>query len=226
MSLEQGDAIALSGADRGTLTTSRAGQVATLEFPRGALLPLLKDPRRGCAHRVRHDSVALRLLRAYVEAAHAAASADTALPQLVVAHIHDLAALAVGAARDAAEQANGRGVRAARLQAIKQDILSRIDRDIALDALASRHQVSARYIRMLFASEGTSVSEFVRDERLKRARSLLLRPSSSRRPIAEVAYAVGFNDLSYFNRAFRRRFGQSPREMRDGNVSPVDRAEC
>src|SRR4051794_5007003 len=50
--LEQGDAVALSGADRGMLSTEKAGPITTLEFPRGTLLPLLNDPRHACARRV------------------------------------------------------------------------------------------------------------------------------------------------------------------------------
>jgi AraC-like DNA-binding protein len=38
--------------------------------------------------------------------------------------------------------------------------------------------------------------------------------------ISEIAYQVGFNDLSYFNRTFRRRFGPSPGAMRE-SVSPI-----
>jgi AraC family transcriptional activator of tynA and feaB len=35
--------------------------------------------------------------------------------------------------------------------------------------------------------------------------------------ISEIAYAWGFNDLSHFNRAFRARFGMTPREWRHTN---------
>lgn len=212
--LEQGDAIALSGSDRGTLTTLQTGRIATVEFPRGGLLPLLKDPRLSCARRIPKHSSALRLLRGYI--AHATDWIGApGLPQLAIAHIHDLAALAVGAGRDAEEIANGRAVRVARLQAIKGDILTRIQHELSLGEVAARHRVSPRYVRMLFESEGTSITEFVREERLRRARSLLLSPCSRGRRIAEIAYEVGFNDLSYFNRSFRRRFGHSPSELRE-----------
>ena len=214
--LERGDAIALCGSDRGTLTTLRTGRLTTLEFPHGALFPLLKQPRQGRARRIPRHSLALRLLRGYVHAVRASDSIDTAgLPPLAIAHVYDLAVMALGAAREAEEIAQGRGVPVARLQAIKNDILAHIDRGIALGALAKRHQVSERYIRLLFQSDGTSVTEFVREERLRRARSMLLSLRFAGRKIAEVAYEVGFNDLSYFNRAFRRRFGCSPGEMRE-----------
>jgi AraC-like DNA-binding protein len=216
MSLERGDAIALAGSDRGSFTTSRAGRLITLEFPHGALIPLLRDPQHASARQIARHSLALRLLRGYVHAAHATASIEVGgLPQLAITHMYDLAAMALGAAREAAEIANGRGVRAARLRAIKSDILARADRELSVEALAARHGVSARYVRMLFESDGTSVTDFVREERLKRAHAMLLSPRFAALKIAEVAFRVGFNDLSYFNRTFRRRFGRTPREVRE-----------
>jgi len=212
--LERGDAIALCGSDRGTLTTVRTGRIATLEFPHGSLFPLLKHPAQACARRIRKDSQPLQLLRGYLTAAYAGDAAE--LPQLAIAHLFDLAAMAVGAAREAEEIANGRGTRAARLQAIKNDLRAHLSGEVALDELAVRHGVSARYVRMLFEADGRTVTEFVREERLTAAHSMLLSPRFADRRIADVAYAVGFNDLSYFNRSFRRRFGHSPTEVREG----------
>ena len=218
MSLERGDAIALGGSDRGSFTTTQAGRLITLQFPHGALGPLLKDPQHAGARLIARQSPALRLLRGYVHAAHATESmAAGGLPQLAIAHMYDLAAMALGAARDAAEIANGRGVRVARLRAIRADILARLDGELSVEALAARHGVSARYVRMLFESEGTSVTDFVREERLKRAHAMLLSPRFAALKIADVAFRVGFNDLSYFNRTFRRQFGRTPREVRAGS---------
>jgi len=220
LQLERGDAVALSGADRGVLTTARTGRIATLEFPQGGLLPLLTDPRHRCARRISKDSSALRLLRGYVRVALASGSIDAAdLPHLAIPHMYDLAALAVGAAREAEEIAKGRGVRAARLRAVKDDIRARIETGSSLGDVAGRHRLSARYVRMLFESEATSMTDFVLEERLKRARSILLSPRFATRRIAEIAYEVGFNDVSYFNRTFRRRFGQSPGELREMHLS-------
>lgn len=214
--LDPGDAIALSGVDVGSLKTLQAGPIATLEFPRGALVPRLKDVGMCCGQRVPRSSPGLRLLLGYLNALHASSGmSEFALQPLAIAHIYDLAALALGASREAEEIARGRGVRAARLQAIKADVLSILHREVSLGDVAGRHRLSPRYIRMLFEAEGTSFTEFVREERLKRARSKLLSHRFDHLRISEIAYEVGFNDLSYFNRVFRRRFGQSPSEFRD-----------
>lgn len=213
--LKPGDAIALSGAELGSLATAHTGPIATLEFPNGGLVPKLKDAGMSCGQRIPSNSPALRLLRSYLEALLASSEMNAlAFQPLAIAHIYDLAAVALGASREAEEAARGRSVRVARVQAIKTDIFDNLDEKISLSDIAGRHQLSTRYVRMLFESEGTSFTDFVRDERLKRAYSKLLSPRFYQLLISEIAYQVGFNDLSYFNRAFRRRFGQSPREVR------------
>lgn len=217
VALHPGDAVALSGADLGSMTTLRAGPIATLEFPQGALVRKLKDVGKSCGLCIRSDSPSLRLLRSYLSAVHASdALRALALQPLAVAHIYDLAALALGASREAAEIAEHRGVRVARLQAVKATILENLERELSLGDVAGRHGLSPRYVRMLFESEGTCFTEFVREERLQRARSKLLSPRFDHLRIGEIAYTVGFNDLSYFNRTFRSRFGRSPGEVRQG----------
>lgn len=46
------------------------------------------------------------------------------------------------------------------------------------------------------------------------ARLLLTDPRLGHRSIADIAYLVGFGDLSHFNHAFRRRFGATPSKIR------------
>ncbi|WP_119301426.1 helix-turn-helix transcriptional regulator [Dongia deserti] len=87
-------------------------------------------------------------------------------------------------------------------------------------AVAKRQGISPRYLHMLFECEGTSFSQFVLGERLAAARRLLTDPRQDHRTVTEIAYAVGFGDLSYFNHAFRRRYGATPREMRAVRTGP------
>ncbi len=65
----------------------------------------------------------------------------------------------------------------------------------------------------MFAESGTTFSEFVLEQRLLLARRLLLGEPGTRRKVSDIAYTAGFNDLSYFHRSFRRRFGVSPADM-------------
>jgi len=137
-----------------------------------------------------------------------------------VAHIRDLAILALGGARDAACLANGRGVRAARLRAIRNDIEAHLtDTELGVAWITKRHGISERYLRSLFADDGMSFTSFVLERRLMRAHAAL---NHSMRNISEIAYDCGFSDLSWFNRAFRQRFGMTPSEVRARllNLSP------
>jgi AraC-like DNA-binding protein len=113
-----------------------------------------------------------------------------------------------------AEIAAGRGLRIARLRAIKSDIARNLAGDVTAAALSVRHRLSARYIRKLFEGENTSLSQYVLGQRLTRVHRMLADPRYASRAIADVAFSVGFGDLSTFNREFRRRFGVRPSDVR------------
>ncbi|MEZ5070730.1 MAG: response regulator [Bacteroidales bacterium] len=70
--------------------------------------------------------------------------------------------------------------------------------------------------RKLAALTGQSPSEFIRTIRLKRAASLLEQGFGS---VSEISYEVGFRNVSYFNRSFRKLYGLSPREYLDRKKS-------
>ena len=81
------------------------------------------------------------------------------LQSLMASHLQDLAVLAIGATRDAATVVGGRGVPAARLRAIKADIVKSLtDRHLSIDAVALRHGITPRYVSMLFDGDGTTFS--------------------------------------------------------------------
>jgi len=63
--------------------------------------------------------------------------------------------------------------------------------------------------RKLNARFGVSTTEFIRTQRLKLAQELL---KTSDITIAEIAYQVGFNTPSYFNKCFKETFGCTPNE--------------
>jgi AraC-like DNA-binding protein len=55
----------------------------------------------------------------------------------------------------------------------------------------------------------------VLERRLKTAAALLRDPRWRDRKIADIAAEAGFTDLSYFNRAFRRRYDETPSASRE-----------
>ena len=86
----------------------------------------------------------------------------------------------------------------------------------ALDTtlVAQGLKLSARYINKLFEAEKTSLGRFIWQRRLARCAAKLRDPASAQTGISLIALEHGFNDLSHFSRAFRAKFGVSPRQFR------------
>jgi AraC-like DNA-binding protein len=208
-----GSAILYSGADPLHIerTRSRFFIVAT---PRAALEPMIGNP--GALMSVIPSGFeAVRLLTGYLHHFLGDLPIETpALRRLAVDHFHDLVAMAAGATHDAIEVANGRGIRAARMRAIKADIARNLEGEVSADILATRHRVSPRYIRKLFEEESTSLSQFVLGQRLVRVYRMLGDPRCAHLTIGTIAFEAGFGDLSTFNRDFRRHYGATPSDVR------------
>jgi AraC-like DNA-binding protein len=219
---QRGQELAVNGGEAVLSSASEPWVASRLELsmgvsaPRKILAGMVPNLEDYFIRPVPRDSEALRLLKSYVAVLGDDSRLSSAvLRQAVVTHVHDLMALALGAARDSAQIANDRGLRAARLHAIKTDVLASLDRqDLTLAMLAARHNVTPRYVQMLFEREGTTFSQFVLDQRLARAHRMLRDTRYSSRTISTIAYEAGFGDLSHFNRAFRRRYGENPSGVR------------
>jgi transcriptional regulator GlxA family with amidase domain len=106
------------------------------------------------------------------------------------------------------------GLRAARLRAIKAEVLDNLSKALSVEAIAGRHGVAVRYVQRLFEAEGTTFSGYALEQRLIRARQILLNPYMAHLKVATVATEVGFASISYFNLVFRRRYGISPSDLR------------
>lgn len=139
---------------------------------------------------------------------------DEALAKLCEHHLYELLALLLRGASPHQAEAMPL-VREMRLSQLKQDITANFRRqDFDVNQLAQRHGISARYIQQLFHQMGTTLTEHLNAERLDFARRQLLNPMLLRKKVADIAFESGFNDLTTFNRLFRRRFGDSPSGMR------------
>jgi AraC-like DNA-binding protein/mannose-6-phosphate isomerase-like protein (cupin superfamily) len=78
------------------------------------------------------------------------------------------------------------------------------------DAAAVAH-LSPNYFSERFrATTGTAFQVYLQNRRLQFARSLLASIGRSSMSVADVCHAAGFNNLSHFGRAYRRRYGESP----------------
>lgn len=215
--LGPGEAVLMSGAEAGSMAVSLSQtRFGGLRLPRKALAPLVSDPEQMLMRALPANTEALRLLAFYIrELDDGHRLATSGLIDAVVGHLTDLASLAIGANPDGTVAAEGRGLAAARLAAVKADINQHLSYgDLTLPAVAARLKLTPRYIQRLFESVDSTFSEFVLSQRLTRAYRLLTDPGRSDSTIGTIAFESGFGDLSYFNRTFRRHYGATPSDIR------------
>ena len=82
----------------------------------------------------------------------------------------------------------------------------------SLDELASRFFTNKFYLTRIFKQvTGFTIREYLHIQRVQKAQEFL---RSSLLPITEIALLVGFENVSYFEKIFRRYCMQSPREYR------------
>jgi AraC-like DNA-binding protein len=183
----------------------------SVRVPFAALAPLVSNVGAAAARRIPGDIEAMSLLRTYIANLPDRID-DPQLGRLSATHVYDLIALAIGATGEGREIANRRGVRAARLDAIKADLVQNVT--LSLGQLAARQGISPRYIQMLFEETSATFTDFALERRLDAARHMLTSPRYADWSITSIALEAGFGDLSHFNRRFKRRFLMTPSDMR------------
>ena len=219
VTLAEGNSVLMSSADVGCVTCFSGVWFTLLRLPRKALAEMVIGVEDMLMRPIPGDNEALRLLRSYVNVLRDDHALET--PELrhrVVAHVHDLVALTLGATRDVRAVAEGRGVRAARVHQIVAEIEAGFsDAGSSAACVARKLGLSARYVQELLSETGRSFTDRVIELRLQKARTMLADPRCDGMRVSDIAYGSGFNDISYFNRSFRRRFGASPLQYRGGN---------
>ena len=210
---KEGDALLMLAAEGAVVGRSDEGSINCVRVPRAAIAARVRNIEDCFCRRIPGDLPALQLLSRYVGMLDDAATPE--LQQSAATHILDLIGLALGATREATYLAGRRGLRAARLEVIKEDIARNLADDrLSAQTLARRHAVSQRQLQRLFEESGVTFTEYLVAQRLGRAHALFSDPAGRQRALTAIAFDVGFSDLSYFNRTFRRRYGASPSEIR------------
>lgn len=199
-----------------TVIQTTAGGFDSIVFDRKTLLACCPTAEDLVARPAPFDPAALGLLRTYVDSLNRQPHPlNAATASVVGQHLLDLTMLTLGVDGDLAKMAESGGVAAARFEMVKADILARLSSpDLNIAILAARHRFSVRYFQYLFERAGTSFTEFVLEQRLLLAMRLLANPLHAHRKIADISLMAGFNSMSYFHRAFRRRFDMTPAEAR------------
>lgn len=84
--------------------------------------------------------------------------------------------------------------------------------ELTLASLAEQFHVESSYFSRLFRQEtGQNVMLYIAETRIKKAKEYM---KDEKRSLTEIAFLVGYDDYTYFNRVFRKIVGKNPREYR------------
>ncbi len=98
-------------------------------------------------------------------------------------------------------------------------IANYFNEDIKLEDIAKHVGISKFYLSNLFSNNmGTSLVDYLIKYRIEQSQNLLL---ATNMPISNIAYACGFNSLSYFTLMFRKYVGFTPKEYRKNKFIPI-----
>ena len=98
------------------------------------------------------------------------------------------------------------------IENLKSYIEANLEYDVDLTLLARIFHYNEKYLGRLFKKKtGYSFSEWINMRRVERGRELLV---SSKDSIISVSMKIGFNNVTYFNRVFKKQYGVTPSEYR------------
>ncbi len=104
-------------------------------------------------------------------------------------------------------------VRTSNLARAKRVIRSRLgDSELKIGDVARQCGISLRYLHEIFRTDGITVSDYVKTQRLQKARRML-ETANSGTTVTEVCFQCGFSNPSQFSTAFRQAFSVSPRDV-------------
>ena len=86
--------------------------------------------------------------------------------------------------------------------------------DLDVQSIAAALGCSTRALHKLFKGDVRTIARQIWEQRLERSRSRLVDPALREQSITDIAHYCGFCDSQHFSRAFKRRFGTTPRECR------------
>jgi AraC-like DNA-binding protein len=210
-------------AGAGTLYESRSGwdllfsadvKSVNLQLPRGLLPFRSAEIADLCARPMPPGSASMRLFTGYLDQLRELAvglspqqrsDAGQAAVELLVMTLRE----------EGPAAATGDGPDIVLLQVMREYVRRHAgDPGLTVAALARRHHLSVRHLYALFARIDVTPAAFIREQRLLKARSLLLDRRYDSRPMTGIAAAVGFAEPRTFERAFRREFGTTPVKWR------------
>lgn len=208
------DALTIDNGRTGTIRMEDAAAFCALTIPRNRIADLV--PNVGMLGGTKlNDRQSTRLLSGYLQAILTQDIGHQPTARLFGNHLVDLVSLALAGEGNRRELEERGGIRAARLAAILQAISTQLtDPNLSAATIAAQLGITPRYVHLLLEQSGQSFTPHVLRKRLEKVHGRLSDDSNQHRKIADIAFEAGFSDLSYFNRVFRRHFGDTPSGVR------------
>lgn len=192
----------------------RGSKMMLLDLSREALSGV-EVVERACGQTQAANRPILRLLRAYFRSIWV----DTVqIGNLGSEPEHNLVALVAGLAAASPEgmrRAAWPALGPARVAAMREIIVRRANEPgLSMRDVAAAVGLGERSGHLTFADQGLTFGGILADARMQRVAQRLRAGDPAR--IIDIALDGGFGDVAHFNRQFRRHFGMTPGEMRNG----------
>ena len=98
------------------------------------------------------------------------------------------------------------------IQQVNQFVMDNFSRKITIQEMADQvHMTRESFCRWFKKETGNTFVDFLNTTRVEMACRLI---SEKNEPVAAIAYSVGFESASHFNRVFKQKKGLSPRDFR------------
>jgi len=181
-----------------------------IQAPRACFGAMARDLERQLAQRLPPNGGFGRLLTGFLQGLdEALPDTDDSEAAVLVDELFHLLAAHSAATRvsDDAGMASQRAL-CERAQRYARERIADPDLDIA--AIARAQRVSPRTLQRAFATRGSGVMRWLRDERLARCAAALADPALATRAIADIAITNGLRDVPAFCRSFKARYGRTP----------------
>lgn len=186
------------------------GRLNCAHFPNTAIPPAAKFLHQVLLCPFPADYLPLQLLTTYAGYLLQHDHQNMEHASMMVAHFYSLIPVLAQYTEGTPQAEAPRG----RLHTIKAMIEKNLaDGSFSVADVARAEGISIRAVQKLFNRTGTTFSRYVLERRLILAKDRILAEHATT-PIGQIVYSVGFNDLSYFSRIFRGRYGVRPTDMR------------
>lgn len=195
-------------------------QQYVLMLPGPTLRTALRQTDRLTAHAVRGDRGAGHLMINMIRTL--AADIGTLAPESAVAVADSVTQILIAglAALPAAQSQPVSQLTAYHREQIKALVRQHLrDPALCVAGIARQLRLSPSTLHRAWTGEACSLSDWIWAQRLDAARRDLCDPALAARSVSEIAFSWGFNDAAHFSRAFRLRFGCSPRDLRTTSTS-------